>query len=273
MARNYVGFNVDTTEAAALAGFLKRLSLDIKTSRHIGPVLKYTHAAMSNAFTEYMSVVGAAQPSRFHHVYEWGQVGDPTAKLWDDKLLGNGASRTATFTWRASKQVVPVRQDFSDVGVKQIHVFVWKAPVMEYGKNIVIRPKRGKFLAFFTGPTNPEMKYKMQVTANPIQVTDPGGPMVKGSFTREYVSWWGGSGAEGVFNTTIRRVLEEDLAKMPIEAATKPFRRARTKTFAINTLGESEAAERAGAEAAKKYLAARSQKYIEAARARERLIG
>jgi hypothetical protein len=273
MARNYVGFNVDTAEASALAGFLKRLSLDIKTDRHIGPVLKYTHAVMSDAFTEYMSVVAPAQASRFHHVYEWGQVGDPTAKLWNDQLIGAGATRTATFTWRASKQSVPVREDFRAVGVKQIHVFVWKAPVMEYGKNIVIAPKRGKFLAYFTGPTNPENKYKMQFTKNPIQVTDPGGPLVKGSFTREYVSWWGGTGASGVFESSLRRVLEQDLGKMPIESAVRPFRRARTKSFAIQSVSDSGVAEKAGAAAAKKYLEGRSAKYIEAAKARERLIG
>jgi len=272
MAKKYIGFNVDIAESAALTGFLQELSMGIKTSRHIGPVLKYTHVIMSQAFTDYMSVVGPAQPSRFHHVYEWGQIGDPTAKLWDDKLLGSGATRTATFSWRASKQTVPVRSDFKDVGVKQIHVFVWKAPVMEYGKNILIEPKRGKFLAYFTGPTNPSMKYERQITQNPIHVTDPGGPLVKGSFTKEYVSWWGGSGAQEVFNSSIRRVLEEDLGKMPIESATKPFRRARTKTFAINTIADAEAAQRAGALAAKKYLESRSRKYIEAARAREGII-
>jgi hypothetical protein len=269
MARTYIGFNVDTTEAAALTGFLQTLSTEIKSARHIGPVLKYTHVIMSQAFTDYMAAVAPAQQSRFHHVYEWGQVGDPTAKLWDDKLIGGGASRTATFTWRASKQTVPVRPDFNDVGVKQIHVFVWKAPVMEYGKNITIEPKRGKFLAYFTGPTEPGMKYERKITQNPIHVTNPGGPLTKGSFTKEYVSWWGGTGAEGVFNSSIRRVLEEDLGKMPIEMATKPFRRARTKSLAISAVADSSAAQRAGKAAARKYLESRSRKYIEAARARE----
>ncbi|QWT29926.1 hypothetical protein SEA_TUNATARTARE_33 [Streptomyces phage TunaTartare] len=279
MARTYVGFNVDTTEAAALTGFLQKLSIDIKSARHISPVLKYTHVIMSQAFTEYMATVAPAQQSRFHHVYEWGQVGDPTAKLWDDKLIGNGANRTATFTWRASKQTVPVRPDFKEVGVKQIHVFVWKAPVMEYGKNIVIEPKRGKFISYFTGPTDPESKYpgpggeEPTITTNPIRVTDPGGAMVKGSFTAEYVAWWGGSGAQGVFESSIRRVLEEDLGKMPIESATKPFRRARAKKLSIASIADAEAAQRAGAAAAKKFLEARSRKYIEAARAREGLIG
>jgi len=269
----YVGFNADIAEASALSGFLTSLSAQIKTDRHISPVLKMTHAIMSDEFTAYMSVVAPAQMSRFHHVYEWGQIGDPTAKLWDDVLIGSGSVRTATFKWRASKQSVPVREDFKAKGVKQIHVFVWKAPVMEYGKNIVIAPKRGKFLAYFTGPTNPESKYAMQVTQNPIQVTDPGGPMVKGSFTREYVSWWGGTGAQGVFETKLRKVLEEDLGRMPIEEVTRPFRRARNKKFAFQAIADAEAAERAGAMAAKKFLETRSRKYIEAAKARERLIG
>lgn len=273
MARTYVGFNTDISEAAALSGFLKQLSTKIGTARHIGPVLKYTHAVMSDEFTEYMSVVSAAQQSRFHHVYEWGQIGDPTAKLWEDKLIGGGNARTATFTWKASKQVVPVREDFREAGVKQIHVFVWKAPVMEYGKNITIRPKRGKFIAYFTGPTNPDTKYPMKITKNPITVTDPGGEMTKGSFTREYVSWWSGTGAQGVFESTIRRVLEEDLGKMPIESVTKKFRRSSSKTFTMQTIVSADAAERAGRAAADRYLNSRSRNYIEAARARERIIG
>ncbi len=273
MARKYVGFNADISEASALSGFLKELSTKIGTSRHIGPVLKYTHSLMSDEFTEYMSVVSAAQPSRLHHVYEWGQVGDPTAKLWEDKLIGGGNNRTATFTWKASKQIVPVRDDFREKGVKAIHVFVWKAPVMEYGKDIVIRPKRGKFIAYFTGPTDPETKYKMQVTSNPITVTDPGGKLTKGSFTREYVSWWSGAGAQAVFENKIRRVLEEDLGKMPIELVTKKFRRSSAKTFTMQTIVSADAAERAGKEAANRYLNSRSNNYIEAARARERIVG
>ncbi|QNN99137.1 hypothetical protein SEA_FAUST_34 [Streptomyces phage Faust] len=272
MARGFVGFNVDTTEAAALTGFLQKLSMDIKTSRHISPVLKYTHVVMSQAFTEYMSAVAVAAPSRFHHVYEWGQVGDPTAKLWDDKLLGQGANRTATFQWRASKQVVPVRADFREAGVKQIHVFVWKAPVMEYTKTLRIEPKRGKYLATFTGPTNPEGKYQKRFVQGGITVKNPGGALTKGAFTKAYVDWWGGSGAQGVFESSVRKVLEEDLGKMPIEMATKPFRRPRVKSLSISTPANSEAAQRAGAAAAKKYLESRSRKYIEAARAREGLF-
>jgi len=246
--------------------------MDVKTSRHIGSVLKYTHALMAEAFVEHMSLIAASQPSRFHHVYEWGQVGDPTARLWTDKLVGGGNNRIASFQWKASKQVVPVRDDFKELGVKQIHVFVWKAPVMEYGKNIKIEPKRSKLLVFFTGPTNPEGKYKIMTSTNSIRVTDPGGPLTKGSFTKAYIAWWGGEGASTTFDTKIRRVLEEDLGRMPIEEVTGRFRRARKKTITMQALGDYEAAKEAGAAAARKYLQSLSGKYIEQAKARERLI-
>ncbi len=262
---------VDTAEASALAGFLSTLSLEIKTTRHIGPVLKMTHAIMSEEFTDYMATMAPAQASRFHHVYEWGMIGIPQAKLWNDKLVGNGNNRIATFQWRASKKTVPVRDDFKAVGVKQIHVFVWKAPVMEYGDAVTIAPKRGKFLAYFTGPTTPEGKYEMKVTDNPIRVQNPGGA-TRGAFTREYVAWWGGAGGQTTFERRIRQVLENDLGKMPIEETTKKFRRARNKAFGMQSAANADRAFEAGRMAAKKYLQARSANYINQARARERLI-
>lgn len=280
MAKGFMAMGVDTTEAAALVGFLRTLSTEVKTARHIGPVLKYTHAIMSEEFTDHMTTIAPAMSSRFHHVYEWGMVGVPQAKLWTDKLVGNGNNRVATFQWRASKKVVPVREDFQEVGVKQIHVFVWKAPVMESGASVSVSPKRGRFLVYFTGPTNPEDRYPGPdneedvpvITENPIRVANPGGGQTTGAFTREYVSWWAGSGAEATFQRRVRQVLEQDLGKMPIEETTKKFRRARTKVIGMKAVADAEAAERFGAAAAKRYLQARSANYIAQARARERLI-
>jgi hypothetical protein len=278
MARGFMAMGVDTTEASALVGFLQTLSTQIKTTRHIGPVLKYTHAIMSEEFTQHMAMIAPAQAARFHHVYEWGMVGNPVGKLWSDKLVGNGNNRIATFQWRASKKVVPVREDFQEVGVKAIHVFVWKAPIMESGASVTITPKRGKFLVYFTGPTDPEYKYPgpndedaQVITENPIRV-NPGSEMTTGAFTKEYVSWWAGSGGQTTFENRIRRVLEEDLGKMPIEETTRAFRRPRNKVFGMKAVADAEAAQRAGAAAARKYLQARSANYIAQARARERLI-
>jgi hypothetical protein len=275
MPKPFMAFGADTGEAHALIGFLQTLSTEIRTNRHLGPVLKYTHSIMSDEFTDHMSTIAPAQQARFHHVYEWGMIGNPLGKLWSDRLVGHGNNRVATFQWRASKKTVPVREDFAEVGVKQIHVFVWKAPVMESGTPVTVTPKRGQFLVYFTGPTSPEYKYpgpggeEQVITTNPIRVQHPGGKATTGAFIREYVSWWAGAGGQATFEAKIRRVLEEDLGRMPIESATA---RPRRKVIGMQAQANAEAAQRAGRAAAKKYLEARSANYIAQARARERLI-
>lgn len=260
-----VKITADTGDANYLTGFMKGMSTQIKTDQHMGPVLKYVHSELAMAFNDYMTALSTAMPSRFHHVYEWNQIGNPNARLWNNVLRGHGGSRVATWTWRASKKIVPVTQEAQDVGVKQIHVFVWKAPVMEYSTDITIVPKRGTGLAYFTGPVSEPGRWKLNFTKNPIDVQNPGGTEVKGAFTTAYLEWWsdtGGAGSE--FGTRIRRVLEKDFADLP-----DTFRkgtRARTKTFSI----QSEAA---GTKAAQAWLRARDNKYIEMAASRARLMG
>lgn len=260
-----VKITADTSGADFLTGYLKGLSTEIRTDQHMGPVLKYVHAELAAAFDDYMTAISTAMPSQFHHVYEWNQIGNPGAKLWKNVLRGHGGSRTATWTWRASKTIVPVTQEAQDVGVEQIHVFVWKAPVMEYATDITINPTRKTGLAFFTGPTSDPGRWELNFTKSPITVQNPGGAQVKGAFTTAYLEWWsetGGAGAE--FSNRIRRVLEQDFSQMP--DSFKRGTKVRTKTFTLT--GES-----AGHKAAQAWLRARDNKYIEMAAGRARMMG
>lgn len=274
---------VDATESMALGGFLKEMSLRIGTPQYVGPVLKWVHQELSDAFTEHMSVLAPSEPQRFHHVYEWGsaddpqsEIGNPRAKLWRDVLVGGGAERVATFEWMASKTIVPVVHEEAQGYVKQIHVFTWKAPVMEYETDITISPKRGNWLVFFTGPPGDNTPEDLRFSKDPITVAYPGGQAAHGAFTQEYVAWWAGEGASHIFNSRIRQLLEHDLANMPLQSTTGQFRsgtRSRAKELTINAMADAEAAEAAGREAARRWLDARSRNYIEAARAREMIIG
>lgn len=260
-----VKFNADTSGANYLTGFMKTMSTEIKTDQHMGPILKYVHSELAQVFDDYMTALSTAMPSRFHHVYEWNQIGNPAAKLWKNVLRGHGGNRVATWEWRASKTIVPVTEEAQEQGVKQIHVFVWKAPVMEYSTNITIKPKRGTGLAYFTGPVSEPGRWKLNFTKNPIDVQNPGGMEVKGAFTAAYLEWWSDSGGAGAeFATRIQRVLEKDFADMPLNF--KKGSRSRTKTFSIT--GES-----AGAKAAQAWLRARDNKYIEMAASRARFMG
>lgn len=279
MARPMVGFNADTTEAAHLAGFLQEVSVKIGTPVHIGPVLKYVHSVYSEEFTAHMETLAQAAPDRFHHVYEWNMIGIPQGKLWRDVLRGSGNTRTATFQWKASKSIVPVSDEAKDKGVKQIHVFVWKAPVMEYGEDITITPKRGEGLAYFTGPvySDPGRYEPVKFTRKDITIHNPGGANVKGAFTKAYIEWWGSSsgGAHGTFETRVRRILEKNTHEI-MDAGLVKGTRNRTRVFGLASIEASMAGVRAAQAAGKAAAAASINKasanYIEQARARERII-
>lgn len=283
--RNFIGFNVDTTAGHALAGALQEMEVSMKTPAHIGPALKYAHAELSNHFTAHMAAVAPTRPSAFHHVYEWNRIGDPTAKLWRDVLRGGGNNRVATFEWRASKSIVPVRDPLPvpqslagnpygdpDNLPKQIHVFVWKAPVMEYGHDLNIAPKRGKFIVYFTGPTsNPddEMYQTLRFSTEPITVHNPGGTQVKGAFTREYVDWWSHGGAQSVFQTTLNRVFQMKVKELASKGLASATSRARNRNFGMQTHGNANSAIAAGKAAMRAAIGDVSRDYIEMAKARE----
>lgn len=267
---------VDVSEGLAMTGFLEEISVRIGTAQYMSPVLKWVHQEMSDAFTEHMAALAPSHPEAFHHVYEWDDLGDPRGQLWRDVLVGGGNTRVATFEWLASKSIVPVVHPDAIGHVSEVHIFTWKAPVMEYDTKITIEPKHGEWLVYFTGPPGENTPENIQFTNSPITVQDPGGPYVKGAFTQEYVTWWAGAGAEMIFKTKIKGLLERDLATMPLQTTSGAFRtgtRKRTKTAGLMVLADSGAAEAAGRKAAKAWLQKRARNYIAQASARREIGG
>lgn len=280
--RDYIGFNVDISGPTAVNAFLQQVSMSMRTPAHIGPVLKYAHAELSDEFNKHMSNIAPTRQSEFHHVYEWYRVGDQSAQLWKNVLRGGGNNRTATFEWRASKSIVPVRPDAIARNVdgsvssnatlpKQIHVFVWKAPVMEYSKDLSIAPKRGKFIVYFTGPwtTNQEYYENVHFSSAPITVSNPGGKRVKGALTVEYVRWWSKGGAAEVFNNRLNKVMSMNTKKMAEMGLASANSRSRSRSFNMKVMGNQRTAVASGKAAAKQAMSRLSNNYIEAAKQRE----
>lgn len=280
--RKYVGFNMDAGSALAANAFLMQISHQMRTPAHIGPVLKYAHAELSQEFDAHMSSLAPSAPSQFHHIYEWNRIGDPTAQLWKNVLKGGGNNRTATFEWRASKTIVPVNenlptvnsygQDISEEEMpKAIHVFVWKAPIMEYGQSTHVSPQRGEYIVYYTGEwtTNHEYYQKLWFTKNAITIRDPGGKHVQGAFTAAYVEWWSGGGAQAAFSRRLERIMGKNTKAMVREGLASINSRSRSRSFNMNVMNNPSAAESAGKAAAKAAMARLEGNYIEAAKQRE----
>lgn len=285
MAPKALAFDVDGREVSAMTGFLTQMSVTMKSQHHLGAVVDLVHSDLSQHFSVEIGAVAAAHKESFHHVYEWGQVGNPKAALWVDVLRGRGANRTATFEWRASKTTVPVPDipaSPSGKQLQQVHVFVWKAPIMEYDMNVKIESMMGKKLAFPTGdPENPLYFTYGPVSFNPAseqahtgesrlrQHGGIGGSSTAGKFTAFYVDFWSGPGAEQAWGPLVK-MIEKNMGTPPMEKATARRPKSRTRTFSLTTASDNAKAYAEGAARAKEWLGGLEQNYRRAAAQRRR---
>jgi hypothetical protein len=117
------------------------------------------------ALKQYIDTNARMSPESLHHVYEWYQVGSPSARLFDiDYTVSNlGLSLKSTF-----RQSTSMAEDSSKP-------FYDKARIMENGIPVTIRPKRASVLVF-------EENGQTIFTKKPITIYQPGGEEVQGGF-------------------------------------------------------------------------------------------
>ena len=118
---------------------------------------------------QYIDANARMNPEALHHVYEWYQVGNPGARLFDIdyRVTGYGLSFQSTFSQSKS---------FKE-GSKS--PFYNKARVMEAGISVTIRPVNSPVLAFEDGG-------ETVFTRKPVNVAHPGGTAVQGSYEQTF---------------------------------------------------------------------------------------
>lgn len=119
-----------------------------------------------DVLNKYIDSNARMNPSAFHHIYEWNQVGQESARLF--KLTPKVSKRIITITGNFLKSKSP-----NDDG----YVFYNKAEIMENGISLTIEPKNSEVLVF-------EDNGETVFTANSVYVAHPGGEAVEGSFAQ-----------------------------------------------------------------------------------------
>jgi hypothetical protein len=114
---------------------------------------------------EFIDSQARVDPARLHHVYEWYQAGQASARLFDIDYVVTGAGLSFSSTFSQSKSLargstVP---------------FYDKAYIMEKGIPVTIKPRSAKALAF---TDNGEQVF----VKGEIEIENPGGSEVAGSF-------------------------------------------------------------------------------------------
>lgn len=122
-----------------------------------------------DVFYEYLDGLARNHPGMLHHVYEWGQVGDPFARLFllTKAIQGDKGSISAEFLQSTS---TPESSD---------SIFYDKASIMEEGTPVIVKEKSAKVLFF-------EVDGEEIFRKGPIYIANPGGSEVRGSFLKAF---------------------------------------------------------------------------------------
>jgi hypothetical protein len=157
-------------------------------------------------FGDYIDAKSRTSPKSFHHVYEWGRIGEDEARLFRlKKLPADGLSLKVNYELTDSKSFVPSENSNNK------HVFVKKAEIMEQGKTVIIAPRFSERLVFEVDGYTVFMPKGQSVT-----VRKPGGAATKNSFFSAYRYFFTGqlvnmsikkSGFQRLFNSSLSRAL------------------------------------------------------------------
>lgn len=223
-----MGFKIDTElqKFQQLGAVINTIAVTTKSDRHMSTLVKASHSIATSAFDLHMTSVASGDPKRFAHMYEWNQVGDPNAKLWRHVLKSAGARGVASFEFKASTSIVPVDPKLDAVGVKHIHVFVWKAMVMENGLPVKISPKLAKYLVFLKKGSKGEgslsgngyerdgiIYYK-----GTVSIPSAGNALIRGAFSRAWASWWGSGEPDRLISQRLQKPYLDNVQKTVAEA-------------------------------------------------------
>lgn len=177
-------------------------------------VAKASFTILSKEFIRRTSVLAKVNPQVYHHVYEWGGIGDADKKLFVLKRAGvTGGNLRISSHFLDSKKPVPIDPILRRPGkngriVTKSSVFKKKAEMMESGKPTKpFSAKTAKALAFVQ---NGRIAFIKRPNTRVIQY--PGGKQTVGSFNRQFMRWFNNS-------STLNNAIEKSGMMNKIEKA------------------------------------------------------
>lgn len=233
-------FSMDGGAAGIVNGYIEGIADNISTKMYVDSAVGYAADQLSSLFSLAMDEVARRSPEHYYHVYNWGAaykdfspVGSPVHRLWALTSTGSGRNRQVGFTFLPETVPSPLEPELIDLGVNQnVHVFTWKATVMELGLTVRLGPKLpGVKSAIFV--VDGEV-----IRAQGSYDAHPGENTTNGMFGAFWVSWWEGF-APGIYNTTIRPQLERDIVTdADIAKVARQATRRRRKDIELKAIDE-----------------------------------
>jgi len=154
-----------------------------------------------------------ANPKKMHHVYEWGQIGEKTARLFVlERTSVLDGSLLITTNFLQSKMPVPINPELLRPGktgkvVTARNIFANKAQVMEQGNPVSFQAKRilamtsGNGIAFVAPGTQ-------------INILHPGGIQTRNAFAEYLLEWYSKNGNVIMESSGVYERIASDVAKV-----------------------------------------------------------
>lgn len=152
-------------------------------------IAKAVFSITSKKFIRDLSVAAISDPKKFHHIYEWNRVGDPSQKLFIIKRAGvQYGNLVIELISKQSTKPVPIPQVLARPGstgkmVTAQNIFRNKMDVMEAGEPVTIITD--KTVVF--SPDKENLVFVAPGTV--INIMHPGGAATRGSF-HEFTDTW-----------------------------------------------------------------------------------
>ena len=127
-----------------------------------------------DAFYDYLDGLARSHPGMLHHVYEWGNVGNPTERLFELTMTSNRTSAVIDAQFLESRVPSPTSTE----------PFYDKAEIMEDGRTVTINQVEADVLFF-------EIDGEEFFRSGPIIIANPGGEATRGSFLQAFDEFYG----------------------------------------------------------------------------------
>ena len=162
---------------------------ELTKPRTLEGIAKASFTITGKRFVAALDKRAQINPKKYHHIYEWNQIGSSTGRLFFIRRaqVFNGTLVISTELKR-SRKPVPIPKELQSPGrtgksVMAKHIFRNKAEVMENGQSITFQTKR---TIAFLGSQGIRFIPEGQV----IRILNPGGRMVKNAFREFALEWY-----------------------------------------------------------------------------------
>lgn len=241
-------FNIgmDADKFGKVGNVIDAVSVTINSDVHVNDLVKASNTLITGEFVLHMSSAAVSEPLKFGHMYDWGMVGNPQGRLWKHILRGRGRTRQLSFDFKASTKAVPVAPRLSAIGVKNNHIFTWKAPVMELGLPVRISPVLAQALVFEAkevkrGASSTGTSYASDGIVfhkGTIAISKAGPAEAWGAFTNEFNSWFRSGMPEQIIKTQLAPIIDQTI-RTAVAGKLKSIGGLKTKpkTFTLEPVG------------------------------------